>query len=74
MSNQARIYVGHLSSRAREDDVERFFKGYGRIKEVNLKNGYGFVEFEDVRDAEDAVHDLNDKDLCGERVRIEHAR
>lgn len=35
---------------------------------------YGFVEFEDMRDADDAVYELNGKELCGERVVIEHAR
>lgn len=35
---------------------------------------YGFVEFEDNRDADDAVYELNGKELCGERVIVEHAR
>lgn len=35
---------------------------------------YGFVEFEDTRDADDAVYELNGKELCGERVIVEHAR
>ena len=39
----------------------RFFKGYGRIREILLKNGYGFVEFDDYRDADDAVYELNGK-------------
>uniref|UniRef100_A0A8C6ZT98 Serine and arginine rich splicing factor 4 n=1 Tax=Nothoprocta perdicaria TaxID=30464 RepID=A0A8C6ZT98_NOTPE len=69
-----RVYIGRLSYQARERDVERFFKGYGRILEVDLKNGYGFVEFDDLRDADDAVYELNGKDLCGERVIVEHAR
>uniref|UniRef100_A0A3Q4BFP1 RRM domain-containing protein n=1 Tax=Mola mola TaxID=94237 RepID=A0A3Q4BFP1_MOLML len=64
----SRVYIGRLSYRAREKDVERFFKGYGKILEVDLKNGYGFVEFDDPRDADDAVYDLNGKELCGERV------
>ncbi|XP_041352381.1 serine/arginine-rich splicing factor 4-like [Gigantopelta aegis] len=69
-----RVYIGRLSYHAREKDVERFFRGYGRIRDVMLKNGYGFVEFDDNRDADDAVYELNGKDLCGERVIVEHAR
>ena len=37
------MYLGGLSYHAREKDVERFFKGYGKIRDVMLKNGYGFV-------------------------------
>lgn len=32
------------------------------------------MEFDDLRDADDAVYELNGKDLCGERVIVEHAR
>ena len=38
-----RVFIGRLSYHAREKDVERFFRGYGRIRDVMLKNGYGFV-------------------------------
>ncbi|CAE1322964.1 SFRS4_5_6 [Acanthosepion pharaonis] len=69
-----RVYIGRLSYHAREKDVERFFRGFGRIRDIMLKNGYGFVEFEDYRDADDAVYELNGKELCGERVIVEHAR
>ncbi|XP_051908535.1 serine and arginine rich splicing factor 5b isoform X2 [Hippocampus zosterae] len=70
----SRIFIGRLSPSAREKDVEKFFKGYGRIRDIDLKRGFGFVEFEDPRDAEDAVYDLDGKELCNERVTIEHAR
>ena len=39
----SRIYVGRLSYQVREKDVERFFRGFGRIRDINLKNGFGFV-------------------------------
>ena len=74
MSSRPRVYVGRLSHRARESDVDRFFRGYGKIHDIMLKNGFGFVEFDDIRDANDAIHDLNGHDLCGERVLLEIAR
>ncbi|PIO39409.1 hypothetical protein AB205_0006680 [Aquarana catesbeiana] len=39
LSTLPRVYIGRLSHRARERDVERFFKGFGKIVEVDLKNG-----------------------------------
>lgn len=38
-----RVYIGRLPYHAREKDVERFFRGYGRINDIMLKNGYGFI-------------------------------
>jgi len=41
--SSARLYIGRLSDSAKDRDVERFFKGYGRIREIVLKSGYGFI-------------------------------
>lgn len=38
-----RLYVGRLPSRISERDIEKLFKNYGRLRDINLKNGYGFV-------------------------------
>ncbi len=69
-----RVYVGGISYRARERDIEKFFRKYGRIREISMKNGYCFVEFEDYRDADDACYELNGKDFLGDRVTVEIAR
>ncbi|XP_019865031.1 serine-arginine protein 55-like [Aethina tumida] len=69
-----RVFVGGLTYKIRERDLDKFFRKYGRIKEVSMKNGYAFVEFEDYRDADDAVYELNGRELMGERITVERAR
>uniref|UniRef100_A0A915LH10 RRM domain-containing protein n=2 Tax=Meloidogyne TaxID=189290 RepID=A0A915LH10_MELJA len=67
----SRVYIGNLSSRVTDRELEHFFRGFGKIRDVMLKNGFGFVEFDDHRDAEDAVYELNGRELCGHRVVVE---
>lgn len=74
MPRSTRVFMGNLSHQATERDVEKFFKGYGILEEISLKQGYGFVEFEDSRDADDAINDLDGKSICGRRVQIELAK
>ncbi|KAK3892180.1 hypothetical protein Pcinc_003958 [Petrolisthes cinctipes] len=69
-----RVYVGGLSYRVGERDLERFFRSYGRLRDIVIKNGFAFVEFDDYRDADDAVYEMNGKELMGERVLVEFAR
>ncbi|XP_007164172.2 serine/arginine-rich splicing factor 6 [Balaenoptera acutorostrata] len=66
-----RVHIGRLSYNIWEKDIQRFFSGYGRLLEIDLKKGYGFMEFEDSRDDGDAVYGLNGRELCGERVIVE---
>eukprot|EP00128_Syssomonas_multiformis_P002715 Colp12_sorted_trinity150504_noHs@4012 len=70
----ARLYVGNLNYRVRERDLEDEFSRYGRIIALDMKNGFGFVEYEDRRDAEDAVRALHGIDLEGNRITVEFAR
>lgn len=74
VDRSCQVYVGFLPNHATMEDCEQFFKGYGKIKSINLKPGYGFVVFEDRRDAEDAVKDLDGGRMCGEKVDIQLAK
>lgn len=69
-----RIYVGGIPTDCRERDLDKFFRNYGRLRDCLIKNGYAFVEFEDNRDADDAVYEMNGRELMGCRVSVEHAR
>jgi len=68
------VFLGNLPQECRVTDVERFFNGYGRLKQVVLKRGYGFVFFDEQRDAEDAVKELVGRKIRGERVTLEFAK
>ncbi|GAA5809457.1 hypothetical protein MFLAVUS_002865 [Mucor flavus] len=68
-----RVYIGRLASDANKRDLEDLFKNYGRILDVTVKTGFGFVEFENKIDAEDAVHDIHDTKFLGQRLIVELA-
>ena len=36
-------------------------------------SGFAFIEFEDYRDAEDAVRDMDGRHVCGVRIKVEMA-
>lgn len=91
-----KVYLGNIPDDTRDRDVEKLFKGYGRIRNVVIKvshndnclidrklivvfqrneqGTYGFCEFDDMRDAQDAVKDLDGSRFLGGRVKVEHAR
>ncbi|XP_020087433.1 serine/arginine-rich splicing factor SR34B-like isoform X1 [Ananas comosus] len=69
------LYVGNLPGDIREREVEDLFYKYGPIVGIDLKipprpPGYAFVEFEDPRDAEDAIRGRDGYNFDGHRLRI----
>ncbi|XP_075502886.1 serine/arginine-rich splicing factor SR34A-like [Primulina tabacum] len=72
------IYVGNLPADIRESEIEDIFYKYGRILDIELKIPprppcYCFVEFENSRDAEDAIRGRDGYDFDGCRLRVELA-
>ncbi|GLT38005.1 hypothetical protein SLA2020_122810 [Shorea laevis] len=79
MSGSSRtLYVGNLPGDVRMREVEDLFYKYGPIVDIDLKipprpPGYAFVEFEDPRDAEDAIRGRDGYNFDGYRLRVELA-
>mmetsp|Transcript_24585 Transcript_24585/g.59174 ORF Transcript_24585/g.59174 Transcript_24585/m.59174 type:complete len:289 (+) Transcript_24585:440-1306(+) len=74
-----KIYIGNLPMDTQEGELEDIFGKFGRITRIDLKTpsrppAYAFVEFEDERDAEDAIKDTNGMKLGRERLRVEFSR
>jgi arginine/serine-rich splicing factor 1/9 len=70
------LYVGNLPRDLRSRELEDLFEKYGRIRycEVKSGRGFGFVEFDDTRDAEDAIDALDGTNFEGGRIRVEFSR
>ncbi|XP_012254624.1 serine/arginine-rich splicing factor 7-like isoform X3 [Athalia rosae] len=72
--SDCKIYVGDLGSNATKQELEDAFTYYGPLRNVWVARnppGFAFVEFEDPRDAEDAVRGLDGRTICGRRARVE---
>ncbi|XGW13721.1 hypothetical protein V3C99_000215 [Haemonchus contortus] len=76
--DETRVYVGNLPQDCREKDLQDIFAKYGNIRFIDIKAGRGpafaFVEFEDSRDAEDAVRARDGYEFDGSRIRVEFTR
>ncbi|XP_072047784.1 uncharacterized protein [Amphiura filiformis] len=72
-----KVYVGDLPENARKEELEDAFNHYGRLRSVWVARnppGFAFIEFEDSRDAKDAVKELDGTRLCGgKEVKVEIA-
>ena len=56
------MFLGNLPPDCKVSDIQEFLDKYGRVRNVLIKQGkYGFAEFDDPRDADDAVYELNGK-------------
>ncbi|KAI3918411.1 hypothetical protein MKX01_041731 [Papaver californicum] len=78
MRSSRSIYVGNLPLDIKESEIEDLFNKYGRIVDIELKipprpPGYCFVEFEDSRDAEDAIRGRDGYNFDGCHLRVELA-
>ncbi|GJJ12348.1 hypothetical protein Clacol_006589 [Clathrus columnatus] len=63
-----------LPHEVRTEEIMKFFDGYGRIVDCRVMTGFGFVEFESSRDAEEVVANFNGKNFLGSAIVVEYAK
>ncbi|XP_059275303.1 serine/arginine-rich splicing factor RSZ22A-like [Lycium barbarum] len=69
----SRVYVGNLDPRVSERELEDEFRIFGVIRSVWVARrppGYAFIDFDDRRDAQDAIREIDGKN--GWRVELSH--
>ncbi|XP_014069396.1 serine/arginine-rich splicing factor 7 isoform X1 [Salmo salar] len=75
-NTNCKVYVGDIVNGATMCDLEREFSQYGPLRSVWVARPpvFGFVEYADARDAEDAVKGMDGKVVWGSRIHVELAR
>merc|ERR1711865_121974 len=71
MSDGCKVYVGNLTNSIDERDMQDCFGKFGSIRNVWIARnppGFAFVTFEDPKDAEDCVKDMDGQELDRERL------
>ena len=76
------IYVGNLSSKVTEEDLQQAFESYGNVESVKIikdrysgeSRGFGFVDMPARAEAESAINGLNEKELKGRTLKVNEAR
>ncbi|XP_002740592.1 serine/arginine-rich splicing factor x16-like isoform X2 [Saccoglossus kowalevskii] len=69
-----KVYVGELGTNGTRHELEKAFSYYGPLRNVWVSRnppGFAFIEFEDARDASDAIRGLDKRRVCGVEVRVE---
>lgn len=76
------IYIGNLSSDVTEDELRDMFSGFGELVSVKLitdkfsgeSRGFAFVEMSSDTDAQNAIAELNGKEMHGKAIVVNPAR
>ncbi len=80
-TENGRLYVGNLSFETTEPELEDLFKGFGRVRSVEIiynsrtyrSKGYAFVEMEELSDAKRAAEELHGQPFMGRELRVSAA-
>jgi len=76
------IYVGNLSPETTEDDLRQAFEVFGQVDTATVikdkfsgeSRGFGFVEIPSKNEAQNAINEMNGKDLKGRAISVNEAR
>jgi len=76
------LYVGNLSVEVTEEDLRANFSEVGKVISVNiikdkytgLNRGFGFVEMETEKEAQEAIQKFNGGSLLGNTITVNEAR
>lgn len=77
-----KLYVGGLAYSVGDKELEEFFATQGTVvsavvikdRDSGQSKGFGFVEMADVKEGQNAIKELNGKELSGRAIMVNQAR
>ena len=69
-----RVYVGNIDYAVAEAQLKEEFNQFGPITNIAYKQGFAFIDFDDTRDAQDAISKMSGAETWGRRLQVEFAR
>ena len=77
-----KLYVGGLAYSITEKELEELFATEGTVTSVAVikdrdsgqSKGFGFVEMADVKEGQNAIKNLNGKEISGRAIMVNQAR
>ena len=77
-----KLYVGGLAYSTTDKELEELFATQGKVVSAMVikdrasgqSKGFGFVEMEDLKEGQNAIKELNGKELGGRSITVNQAR
>jgi len=77
-----KIYVGNLSFKMTDEDLEDLFRDYGTVSDCTIiidrdtrrSKGFGFVEMPEQAEGEEAISKLDGKEVDGRNIKVNVAK
>lgn len=77
-----KLYVGGLAYSVTDQELEALFAEQGKVvsavvikdRDTGQSKGFGFVEMEDIKEGQNAIKELNGKELSGRSIVVNEAR
>lgn len=77
-----KLYVGGLAYSVTEQELEALFAEHGKVvstaiikdRDSGQSKGFGFVEMEDLKEGQNAIKEMNGKEVSGRAIMVNQAR
>jgi RNA recognition motif-containing protein len=77
-----KLYVGGLAYSTNDQELEQLFAQFGKVssavvimdRDTGRSKGFGFVEMDDIKEAQNAMKELDGKEVSGRKITVNQAR